>query len=323
MVPNLSRSPIASSTDASLVTPSSAHVPDRYRLGDAVLTLSGDAALLDRFRTILGDCASTSTDDHLPSVVCNVDGDRVSFAYPGPPLTLDAFVEQVAGSGWQVSEDSIAIDRAIEWRGVIANCAINVALAIQRDALFFHAASFDVAGRGALLAGPKEAGKSTTSLAVAARGHRLLGDEIAAVRTRSNEVLPFPRAVSVREGIRSEWIDERLRVSPSVEERYPDGSRRLRVRVSDLFSSMSMEPVPLKVVFFLRPFGASTRIERFTPSRDQTALLEPLGSALWGDSGAARRFQLLRLISSIPCYYLAPGSPDETARAIEEMMEAA
>ena len=301
---------------------------DRFRLGDASLSLSGDEPLLRRFHAILGDCASDAPDDSLPAVHCAVDDSRedveVVFSYPPPQLALRSFVEEFPGYAGALRSgagDTLRFDPQSEWRGAVANCAINVTLAIQPEALFFHAASVDLAGRGILLVGPKEAGKSTTALALAARGHRLLGDEIAVVRTRSLEVLTFPRAVSVREGVHSGLLDERLRASPATEETYPDGSRRRRIRVSDLFAPVSLKPAPLAALFFLRPFGEVTRLERFSPSLDQATLLEPLGSSLWGGTGAKRRFQLLRILSVPACYYLEPGSPDETAERIETLME--
>jgi hypothetical protein len=328
MVPDLPRLSETSSESSSLVAVS-APAPDRFRLGDASLSLSGDEALLFRFRAILGDCAESAADRSLPLVHCQVDDDghsdvAVSFLYPGAPLDLHGFVAGLAayaGTLRDGSGDTLRFDRQTEWRGAVANCAIQATLAIQPGALFFHAASVDVAGRGILIAGPKNTGKSTTSLALAARGHRLLGDEIAAVRTQTSELLPFPRAVSLRDGVRSELLDERLRGTPSLEETYPDGSRRLRIKVSDLFDRVEPQAVPLAALFFLKPFGEATRIERFLPSLDQVSLLEPLGSALWGDSGGRRRFQLLRLLSTVACYDIAPGPPDETADRIEKLME--
>jgi hypothetical protein len=295
--------------------------PDSFRLGDAVLKLSGDVPLVERFRSILADCASRDDDASLPSVHCTAGDAAVAFQYPGPRLDIAAFVASIGGAG-RVDGDRIAFDDSAEWRGYAANCAINVTLAVQSHVLFLHAGSVDVRGGAAVFVGPKAAGKTTTSLALAARGHRLLGDEIAAIRTSTREALPFPRAVSLREGIRSSFVDDRLRSAETAEEKYPDGSRRLRVRVSEFFE-IERKPASLAALFFLQPFGATTLVERFTPSRDDVALVEPLGSALWTDGAAMRRFQLLRLLSAVPCYRLTCGAPDEAAESIERIMEAA
>jgi hypothetical protein len=296
------------------------HAPDSFRLGDAVLELSGDAPLAERFRSILADCASLADDASLPSVHCTVDDATVAFRYPGPRLDLAAYLASINGVG-AVDGDRIAFNASAEWRGYAANCAMNVTLAVQSDVLFLHAGSVAVRGRAAVFIGPKAAGKTTTSLALAARGHRLLGDEIAAIRTSTREALPFPRAVSLREGIRSSFVDDRLRSAETTEEKYPDGSLRVRVRVSE-FSEIDRKPAVLAAFFFLQPFGATTTIERFTPSRDDVSLLEPLGSSLWTNGAAMRRFQLLRLVSGVPCYRLTCGAPDEAAESIERIMEA-
>jgi hypothetical protein len=299
-----------------------------FRIGDADLNVSGDQGLLSRFHTILGDCAAPADRD-LPLVRCDVamraDVVEVTFHYPNVTLDIERFFRDfpsAAESLRQVSGDTLRFDRRGDWQGAAANCAINVTVAIQRHAFFFHAASVDVAGRGVLLAGGKMAGKSTTSLALAARGHRLLGDEIAALRTATRELLPFPRAVSIRSGVRSARLNDRLASVPLTEETYPDGGLRLRVRVSDLFS-LDPRPVPLSAIFFLRPFAEETRIEAIQPGLHDAAQLEPLASSFWGDSAAHRRFELLQLLGAVRCFALAPGAPDAAAECVERFMEAA
>jgi serine kinase of HPr protein (carbohydrate metabolism regulator) len=55
-------------------------------------------------------------------------------------------------------------------------------------------------GQGLLLVGPKGSGKTTISLALAARGHDFLGDEMAGVRIGSLELVPVRRSLAVRDG---------------------------------------------------------------------------------------------------------------------------
>src|SRR5262249_8704279 len=63
------------------------------------------------------------------------------------------------------------VDRRQVWQPFIANYAVNRVLRLQRELLFFHAASIGIAGRGAMIVGPKASGKTTTAMALAARGH--------------------------------------------------------------------------------------------------------------------------------------------------------
>jgi hypothetical protein len=296
---------------------------DIFRIGDASLTLSGDSALRERFRIILGDCAASSPST--TNVDCHVTDDgNLSFAYPGQRLDLARVLESVAEGRdegaieWRTDGDAVAFRGDGEWRGLAANAAVNVAFAIQPDVFFFHAASVAIHGRGVMFAGAKCAGKSTLSLALAARNHTLLGDEMAAVRISSNELLPLQRAASIREGVRSAPVDARLRDVPSFEERYPDGSRRLRIRMSELFPSSAPVPVPLRAIVFLRSFAAEARAERFTPSFADSTLLQPLGAS-WQDG--MRRFRLIRLLSTVPCHHLDAAAPDATAEFIERLVE--
>jgi hypothetical protein len=301
---------------------------DTFQLGDASLTLSGDLPLRERFRIILGDCAAST-----PSPV-NVDCDVashgvMSFAYPGQRLDLARVLESVAETRdddnvvWRVDEDRVAFEGDGEWRGLAANAAMNVAFAVQPDVFFFHAASVAIHvannARGVMLTGAKGSGKSTLSLALAARNHNLLGDELAALRVASNELLPMRRAASIREGIRAAAIDARLGDIPAAEEKYPDGSRRLRIRISDLFPSSDPKPVPLRAIVFLRSFAKEPRMERFTPSFADSSLLQPIGS-MWKDDGA-RRFRLIRLLSNVACFHLDAAAPEATAALIEDIIE--
>ena len=117
------------------------------------------------------------------------------------------------------------VDRRQVWQPFIANYAINRVLRLQREMLFFHAASIGIEGRGAMIVGPKASGKTTTAMALAARGHAFLGDEMAAVHRTTKVMLPFRRAVSVRRGPRARRVDEHLARC-----QYPAGSVPLRRR---------------------------------------------------------------------------------------------
>lgn len=79
---------------------------------------------------------------------------------------------------------------------VLESWAVGIAMA-QRGNLSLHASVVAVDGRAVCLAGASGAGKSTTSLALSARGHRLLTDDVAIVRTDSTGswVLPYHRHV--------------------------------------------------------------------------------------------------------------------------------
>jgi hypothetical protein len=73
-----------------------------------------------------------------------------------------------------------------------------------------HAAALDISGRALVLCGPSGAGKTTLTLALAARGYRILSEEIVWIGP-SADVRGLPRPIHIpadspqREQIPSEW----------------------------------------------------------------------------------------------------------------------
>jgi HprK-related kinase A len=78
--------------------------------------------------------------------------------------------------------------------------------------LVMHAAVLERQGGALLLPGPPGSGKSTLCAALAYRGWRLLSDELALVSTRSCDVTPIPRPISLKD----ESIDVIRRFAPDV-----------------------------------------------------------------------------------------------------------
>jgi hypothetical protein len=80
----------------------------------------------------------------------------------------------------------------------------------------------------------------------------------------------------------------------------------------------------LKHIFFLRGFAETATAERFQPSAADVHLLTPQGSTLWSMSPGQTMMSLMRLMSSVNCYFLDLGGPPlQTARLIEKTVEAA
>ena len=75
--------------------------------------------------------------------------------------------------------------------------------------LLLHSAVLEREGFAMLLPGPSGAGKSTLSAVLAARGWRLLSDEVAMIRPTDTLLLPHPRPVSLKNAS-IDMIAERL-----------------------------------------------------------------------------------------------------------------
>lgn len=337
---------------------------DRYRLADGMLEIdSDDDALRDRFRVIYRECMSADEPaSPLPTVrlTLRLVDHGVALATFEDPGTLDAAAFALAlfdGRGYDALPDErpfdgldsgpagvryvtapgvaapalafsgnrVAVRLDSAWRPFLANLAVNRLLRLQTEVLFLHAASVSVGLRGALLCGPKLAGKTTLALAIAARGHALLGDEIAAVRGEPATLLPFRRALSVREGPGARAVRTAMRGlgddGTARVERYPDGSLRTRAYPSELFPAAAGAEVPLAGIFVLGAFGTEPRVRRLQPSRDLLGALTPLRASLWGAAAPVRAASLLRLVTRVPCFALEAGTPDDTADLVARTLE--
>ena len=178
---------------------------------------------------------------------------------------------------------------------------------------------FGIAGRGILIVGPKGAGKTTTALTLAARGHDFFGDELAAVHCTSKALLPFRRAVSIRAGPRARQVEDCLVHVQCALERFPDGSARTLIDIGRLFPQAGVSPTSLSCVLFLRQFAKQPLAQRFTFGLRHFPMLSPLACSMWGVPAGARIVDVSRLLHHAECYLLDVGEPDETADLIERI----
>jgi hypothetical protein len=211
------------------------------------------------------------------------------------------------------------VDRRQVWQPFIANYAINRVLRLQRDILFFHAASVGIQGRGALIVGPKGSGKTTTSLTLAARGHDFLGDEMAAIHHITKAMLPFRRAVSIRSGPRARRVDEQLSRCQYPAERFPDGGERTLVNIGTMFPEAGVSATTLSCVLFLRQFTERPAAEPFAFGLQHFRMLSPLACSMWGVQVGSRIMDLSGLLRGVRSYFLDPGEPEDTADLVEQI----
>lgn len=209
------------------------------------------------------------------------------------------------------------------------DCVVNLVQSAQKDVVFLHAASFGIGGAGALLLGWGQAGKSTTSLALAARGHSFLGDDVAAIRMTTRELLPFPKVMSLRPGPYVRSLEERLRATRYTTAAGHHGEARTLVHMGDLFPASAGRVLPLRSAFMLDGFGSHPRLTPFRPDIADAKRLKAVASELvpsWGLSPGRDLMKFLtavNVLSRLDCYLLELGSPEDSAAAIEDSMEAA
>ena len=325
---------------------------DAYRFGDGILEVGGsEPALSDYLSSLYGDCRVQERGDaRSPTVRCTVGPTehrhvaQVGFEDP-EPLDASDFVASVHSRGhheWFGAADgrrsqtesadsrspaitlcgSVAlVDRRKPWHAPIAHLGINRLLHFQRDMLFFHAASLGIGGAGVLLFGDKCAGKTTTALFLAARGHDLMSDEVGAVRTRDHELLPFRRALSIRPGPLPRVVRERLGGGSCRRETLADGTTRIRARISSLFRVNESAATALKCAFFLSGFAGTPQARPLTAGTGHLAQLKPFGCSLYGASKRTVAFRLAALLSRTRVYALSLGPAQATAALVERLVE--
>jgi len=204
------------------------------------------------------------------------------------------------------------------WRKAVALLLLQRLMRMRRDAIFFHAASVAVAGAGALLVGPKGAGKSTLALALATRGHGFLGDEHACYVPATGELIPFRRPVGIKPGPRARTSQKALDRAG----RDPEREGMMRVPAEDLIEDPPTGPVPLRAVVFLRAVGTEPRLLPVEPGRNELAALQPVGSSFANAASTERVFQMVRMLASSRVFHLWPGAPDDTAALLESELRA-
>lgn len=328
-------------------TPGREPLAARFLQAGVLLDLtSDDPALLGEVASLLGPAASPSADpaslhgrftfedgygrlrltaarlDHLAPDDLLLAATSADFPFEVLARTGDQVVLAVRGE----REPALEADRtgcriALRegWRKAVALLLLQRLMRSREDAIFFHAASVSLRGAGVMLVGPKGAGKSTLALALAARGHALLGDENACYLPATRSLVPFRRPVGVKPGPRSRAVDAALRARGLSPER--DGMMRVPVR--DLFPGGEPAPVPLRALVFLDGFADDPALRRLQPGRAELARLQPVGSSMLNASHSRRVFEMAGLLAHCAVWALTAGAPDATAEAVEETVAAA
>ena len=334
-----------------------------YRLGAAMLEVESTyQPLLDDLHHAYGDCAvAASAGDLVPRVRCfaNLIQEQsllvLRFSAPeGLPHLCDVAmcltrpraelqhysIRELDQPGWRLianaldesapllaaGENFALLDVRVQPPELLLNLVVGLAQLVQQSVIFIHAGGVSINGQGTLLIGRSGRGKSTTSVALASRGHGLLGDETVGIRADSCEIVAFRRTLKLRPGPGTRAIAERLSAVPHTLRSDANGVMCAWVGAGALFpGSTPVLSAPLRNAFFLRDFRAQPVIESFIPDLARLEELRALTMSLsavvsWPVSPARRlmRFaQVIDLLARCRCHFLDLGSPDETAALIE------
>ncbi len=121
--------------------------------------------------------------------------------------------------------------RGPKWRLSVAWFLHWRLLRMRSDVIFFHASALGIYGEGTVFVGPSGGGKSTTAMALAARGHNFLSDEVGAYVPATGELVPFRRPVGIKPGPRASSVERNLPAS-AAERIERDGFYRVDIESS-------------------------------------------------------------------------------------------
>jgi hypothetical protein len=222
--------------------------------------------------------------------------------------------------GWrlEVRGDELVARAGAPWQYVAGAILVHRAMAAQPGVVFVHAAGVELAGEAVLLVGPREAGKTTLAVGLAARGHRFLGDEVGAIRLNGPSVLSFPRAAGVRPGPRSTASEAVVDRPGLIVEHFADGAHKTLVPAGDLRAVPPGEAVRFGRVVVLDGRAATPRLTDLAATSGNVRYLAPVKSMPFSAGSGLKTLGLLRTTGAVRWHQLTAGTPDETITLIEE-----
>jgi HprK-related kinase A len=192
-----------------------------------------------------------------------------------------------------------------------AEMGMNLQMALgQKNWLLLHAASVEKDGRALIVTGESGAGKSTLAALLGERGWRLMGDEFALLDLESGKLMPFPRAISLKNGAIAVMEAEAAagRFGPLLAGTPKGDIRHLRPN-AEAIARMREGAMPALILF--PRFGEAAAVRAV--GQAETFMRLTQASTNYVTLGSAGFDALVRLVRGVPA--LAIDYPD-TATAI-------
>ncbi len=183
-------------------------------------------------------------------------------------------------------------------------------LVARPDLVVLHSATLEATGGAALISGPSGAGKSTLALALAARGYRLGGDDLAFLDAAAR-LHPLPRCAHLDARSRRLLRQAGLRL-PSLAVRHGF------VTPADV-SSPAYRGGSLRFVLILSRGDARTPC--VTPVSQAEAALCLAREAGWTEAAPSHALTLvMRAVAGAACYRIIGGRLAETVAAVAALL---
>jgi hypothetical protein len=236
------------------------------------------------------------------------DGNRFAFwASDGGWFLIDPAVPSIS-----ISAGAPSLRRELRLFGVpTAVCAF------EQGDVSVHASAVEVLGKGVLLAGPSQYGKTTLAAAFARAGHRLLSED--STRCRGDTVpsiWPGPAVLRLREDIASQVTVPGTRPTESEEGRVP--------LLFDEPSRGDGRAVPLNAIVLLRRGSGPPGLELVSPAaaiRDILALTFQLPGSASHAAGFGRVADIAARVPTFNLYRrMSIDSLDQTVTLVERQL---
>lgn len=218
----------------------------------------------------------------------------------GPVFQL-VYCRTERGARWQAQRDGVPLGERSSLGAAMAALEYEVCTEIlnHRGRLFsLHGATVAGPGGHAVITGYSESGKTTLTLALAARGYAVGGDDVALLDPETGLLHPLPRCAHVDD--RSQRFLRRagLRIS------HPLARRYRFITPPDLGGPLP--PAPARVVVLLVPGEGAAPV--LTPMPQAEATLTLLREAGWEEEQTpAALAAVARLAGGAACYRLTRG----------------
>jgi hypothetical protein len=266
---------------------------------------------LERFDVFGVRFAFTSPDAHAAGFIRRLYGRfRVR---EGTPDFHFCLVYGVGGASWQASLGTSLLfekPRLAEALQELEYAICSRVTAAPRR-IILHGAFVFARERAVFIAGESGAGKTTLALALAARGYRVGGDDIAFLDATSGVVQPLPRCAHLDS---QSWF-----LLTEVGLQVPDLSRRYNfVTPADLGGGDEHTPPVRHIVLLARGDLGSPMLERVSQAQTEVALLSEAG---WDGIRDREALSAIgRLVGSSICHRLVRGELSLTADKVASML---
>jgi hypothetical protein len=202
--------------------------------------------------------------------------------------------------------------------------AVGALVEHPQSPLTLHSALVAKKGKGLVILGPSEAGKSTLACALWQRGWSLLSDDVALIETEHKTARPTPRRVSLRKTSRvllGEDLWARMLASPSCDQT----AEGYLFHPHEVNGQQQPDVTRLVAIIFLArrgsPVGPAT-LRSLVPAHALIALLPYTNFVHLGDPRRALR-RLEPLAAAVPAYDLGRGSLKDMVASVEEVLAGA